>query len=178
MNLDKPKSKITESNLPEWLEPFIGPLYVDFIAPFPLETALKIIKRQEIGGFFRYRKISISLTPDDADTYDFHLKKWGNKYATTEAHGFFKRWSKNSTLVKAQVNVALGYYLLYAVMTVFFVLFSMFMFTRISYFGLIFFGIMILNWYFVRRNRHDVANLIENSLLADLKDDDLYTDEL
>ncbi len=171
MLTDKPKAKESTTNIPAWLDPIIGPLHVDFIAPFPLETALKVIKRQETSGFFRLRKVSVDLIPDDADTFDFYLKKWGNKYATTEAHGLLKRWNKNSTLVKARVNVAMGYYLLYAVLAVFFMFMGTFMFRGIPYFGLIFVGVMILNWYLIRRNRHEVATMIENALLADLEDE-------
>jgi hypothetical protein len=171
MYSDKAKSKAEVSDLPAWLEPIIGPLYVDFVAPFPLETTLKVIKRQETSGFFRLRKVSVDLIPEDADTFGFYLKKWGNKYATTEARGFLKRWNKNSTLVKARVNVAMSYYLMYAVLIIFFLFMGAFMFRGLPYFGLVLAGVMILNWFFVRRNRNEVASMIENALLADLEDD-------
>ena len=174
MFTDKAKSKDSESDLPAWLESIIGPRYIDFVAPFPLETTLKVIKRQETSGFFRLRKVSVDLIPEDADTFGFRLKKWGNKYATTEARGLLKRWNKNSTLVKAQVNIAMHYYALYAVLIVFFLFMGSYMFRGMPYFGLIFAGIMGLNWFFMRQNRNEVARMIENALLADLEDGDLY----
>lgn len=105
--MDIKKNKPSDSALPDWLEALVGPLYLDFVAPFPLEETLRRIKAEEQLGFFRYRKVRVDLITHDADTFGFKIKKWGNKYAETEARGYLKRWGKNSTLVTGQVNLAL-----------------------------------------------------------------------
>ena len=166
------KSKSEDRALPEWLDFLVGPLYLDFVAPYPLEEALDLLQAQERHGFFRYRKVWVELTPVDADTFAFYVKKYGNKYATTEAHGYLKRWDRKTTHVTGRVNVVAYQYLVY----LFFVLFgAVFIYVGLEimwWFPLLFMGIMAMSWAMMRHNRYDVAGLIEQTLDADLGDDD------
>jgi hypothetical protein len=161
------KRKAENSSVPAWLDALVGPLYLDFVSPFPLEEAIRLLKQEEVSGWFRYRRIRVDLIPQDADTFGYTLTKSGNRYATTEARGYLKRWGKQSTLVTGQVNVTTAYYILYVAITVFMLVFISTMFIRMTWFVLLFVGIMLVNWYVIRRNRHDVARLIEKALHAE-----------
>ncbi len=169
--MDIKKNKPADTALSAWLEPLIGPLYLDFVAPFPLEESLRRIKAEEQLGFFRYRKVRVDLIPHDADTFGFTVTKSGNKYARTEARGYLKRWDKHTTLVTGQVNVALINYVILVPITLLMLLFFFALWREAGWFGFAFVAIMILNWYAMRRNRHEVARLIETALDADDRDD-------
>jgi hypothetical protein len=159
----KPKP---DSRTPAWLDTLIGPLYLDFVAPYPLESCLKLLKNQETEGFFRYRKVKVDLIPEDGDTFGFYLKRWGSKYGTIEAHGLLKRWEADSTVVSARVNVAARLYLAYfAIMAVMLFLMGPFL-IRMAWMMPLFIGVMILNWFIARQRRMDVVKLIENTFLS------------
>lgn len=164
------RKKLDTTN-PEWLDTFFGPVYLDFVAPFPLETSLKLLKREEETGFFRYRKTRVDLIPENADTFGFYVKRWGGRSATIEARGFMKRWEADSTLVNAKVNLALWNYALYFLVIGIMLVVILPMFARMTWFSLLFVGIMIANWVYMRYQRHTVAHLIEKALLADLGGD-------
>ena len=166
-------SKKVESNNPEWVDALFGPLMLDFVAPFPLETCLKLLKREEETGFFRYRKTRVDLIPDDADTFGFYIKRWGGRSATVEARGILKRWEADSTLVTAKVNIALYNYLIFLPVVAVMMAVILPVFARMAWFAVLFVGIMILNWVYMRHQRHVVANRIKKVLLADLSDDTL-----
>ena len=166
------KSKSEDRDLPVWLDDLVGPLYLDFVAPYPLEEALRLLKAQEQRGFFRLRKVLVDLTPVDADTFAFYVKKYGNKYATIEARGYLKRWDRKTTHVTGRVNASAYQYLAYLFVALFAVVFIYVALEELWWFILLFTGIMVVNWALMRRNRYDVAHLIEQTLDADLSEDD------
>jgi len=158
------------SGNPEWVDTLFGPVYLDFVAPFPLETSLKLLKREEETGLLRQRKVKVDLTPEDADTFEFYLKKWGQGYTPTEARGYAKRWETDSTLITASVNLAPTAYLIFIPMTLVMIFLGLTFFVRIPSMSLLFIGLMFVQFYFMRRHRHDVADLIEKALHADIDD--------
>lgn len=164
------KTKPENSTLPAWLEPLVGPLYLDFVAPMPLEEALRRIKAEEKTGFFHYRRIHVDLIPHDADTFGFKVKKSGGKYATTEARGLLKRWDKNTTQVTGEVNVAAYNYLFLPVIFVIMVFLVTLLPGQYWWFGTLFIASVGLSWYTMRRNRHEIARLIETALEAQIED--------
>ena len=165
------RKKLDTTNL-EWLDTFFGPVYLDFVAPFPLEESLDLLKAQEKRGFFRYRKVLVDLTPVDADTFTFYVKKYGNKYATTEAHGYLKRWDRKTTHVTGRVNASAYQYLAYLFVVLFAAVFIYMALEIMWWFPLLFMGIMAMSWAMMRHNRYDVAGLIEQALDADYSADD------
>ncbi|MBZ0300068.1 MAG: hypothetical protein K8J31_10020 [Anaerolineae bacterium] len=169
--MDFHKNKPEDRALPDWLDALVGPLYLDFVASYPLEEALRRIKAEEQLGFFRLRKVRVDLIPHDADTFGFTVRKWGNKYSTTEAHGYLKRWGERTTHVTARVNLALYNYLLILPALVVFGFFYLSVFRWMGLFLVVLVGIMILSWVFMRQNRCDVARLIETALDASADDD-------
>jgi hypothetical protein len=164
------KTKPEDRQLPTWLESLVGPLYLDFVAPMPLEEALQRIKAEEKQGFFRYRKVHVDLIPYDADTFGFKVKKTGNKYATTEAQGLLKRWDKHTTQVTGEVNVAAYNYWVMPFVVVFMLLFIAQLPGNMWWFAAAFMGIMVLNWMSMRHNRQEVAQIILTALEADIYD--------
>jgi hypothetical protein len=164
------KNKPENSTLPAWLEPLVGPLYLDFVAPMPLEEALRRIKAEEKTGFFHYRRIHVDLIPHDADTFGFKVKKSGGKYATTEARGLLKRWDKNTTQVTGEVNLAAYNYWTMPLAFGFMVVFIAAMYSNMLWFVVIFAGIMALTWVTMRSNRQQVAQIILQALEAQTED--------
>ena len=65
----KPKKRANAS----WLNLQFGPIKLDFVAPFPLETTVQLLKRAD-APHFRDHEIKIILSPEDADTFTFSLK--------------------------------------------------------------------------------------------------------
>ena len=166
------KSKSEDRELPVWLDDLVGPLYLDFVAPYPLEEALRLLKAQEQRGFFRRRKVLVDLTPVDDDTFAFYVKKYGSKYATIEARGYLKRWDRKTTHVTGRVNASAYQYWVYLPLAFFTTIFIVVAYEFLWWFALLFIGVMIMNWAFMRSNRYDVARLIERTLDADYSADD------
>ena len=154
-----------------WVDALFGPVLLDFVAPFPLETSLKLLKREEDTGFFRRRKTRVDLIPDDADTFGFHIKCWGGRSASIEARGILKRWEADSTLVTARVNLELFNYLIFLPVVGIMLVVILPMFTRMAWFLVLFLVIMAFNWVYMRHQRHVVADLIRKALHADLDTD-------
>ena len=170
MILKKNKSEDRETQ--DWLDSLVSPLYLDFVAPFPLEESLDLLKAQEKRGFFRYRKVLVDLTPVDADTFTFYVKKYGNKYATTEAHGYLKRWDRKTTHVTGRVNVTANQYWSYLAIALFLMLFTVAAFELLWWSTLLYGGVLVMSWFLMRRNRYDVAGLVEQALDADYSAED------
>jgi hypothetical protein len=51
----KPKKRTNA----RWPNSLFGPVTVDFVAPFPLETSLKLLKSKEDARWFKSKKISV-----------------------------------------------------------------------------------------------------------------------
>lgn len=165
------KNKADDNAILAWLDPLIGPLSLDFVAPFPLEEACQLLAREQQTGLLRYRKVYVNLIPLDADTFEFTVRKTGSRYATTRARGYLKRWGRGTTRITGQVNAEPVQYLVFVPVVL--VMLAMFvLWLRMPVFALVFMAIMLLNWTLMRRNRHDVARLIETALHADRADSD------
>lgn len=164
------KSKPEDRQLPAWLDALIGPVYLDFVAPMPLEEALRRLKAEEQTGFFRYRRVHVDLIPYDADTFGFKVKKSGGKYATTEARGLLKRWDKNTTQVTGEVNLAAYNYWTMPLAFVFMLVFIAAMPGQMLWFTVVFVGILALTWVTMRSNRQEVAQIILKALEAEYED--------
>jgi hypothetical protein len=162
------KTKSEDRILPAWLDRFIGPLYLDFVAPMPLEEALQRLKAEERLGFFRYRKIQVDLIPYDADTFGFVVKKSGGKYATTEARGLLKRWGENTTQVTGEVNLAAYNYWLMPVVFAFMLFYFMILPGQMWWLVVLFLVVTVVSWLMMRGNRYQVAQLIIEALEARL----------
>jgi hypothetical protein len=166
MHMTLRKSKPEDRNLPAWLDSLVGPLYLDFVAPMPLEEALRQLKAEEQTGFFRYRRVHVDLIPHDADTFGFRVKKSGGRYATTEARGLLKRWDKHTTQVTGEVNLAAYNYWTMPLAFMFMLVFIAAMPGNMGWFAVVFVGIMALAWVTMRSNRQDVAQIILKALEA------------
>lgn len=160
------KTKPEDRTLPAWLDSLVGPLVLDFVAPMPLEEALRRLKAEERTGFFRYRRIHVDLIPHDADTFGFTVKKSGGKYATTEARGLLKRWDKHTTQVTGEVNLAAYNYWVIPFVFVFMLVFISTLPGNLWWFAAAFVGIMVLSWVSMRSNRQEVAQVILRALEA------------
>jgi hypothetical protein len=155
---------------PDWLDNLIGPVYLDFIAPEPLEDAIRLLKDQQTEGFFRFEKMAVDLTPVDADTFRFKMTMRGYKKNTVEAKGLLKRWERTTTHCTARVSVAPQIYLIYAAVVVV-MLATLLSVMRIPWvimlYTLLFFGMVAMNAYFARRRVNQLADRIEAALHRD-----------
>lgn len=161
------KTKV--NNNPVWLDDLIGPVYLDFIAPEPLEDAIRDLKDQQTEGFFRFEKMAVDLSPVDADTFRFRMTMHGYKKTTVEARGLLKRWERHTTHCTARVNVAATMYLLSAVLLV--AMLPIFALTlripwAITAYIVLFVLAVVLNSYFARQRVHRLARRIETALCA------------
>ena len=194
------KSKPEGRALPAWLTAFVGPLHLDFVAPYPLEETTRLLKAQKHIGFRQLAasypvevaerllhgephpglprlggslSVRVNLARVDADTFAFSVKKYGSLYATTEAHGHLKRWDQGTTHVTGRVNATPYQYWVYLPIVFFTTMCCMVLTLRYWWIMLLLFsGIMMISWVVMRYNRYDVAHLIEQALDADLSEDD------
>lgn len=161
------KAKVNHN--PAWLNDLLGPVYLDFIAPEPLEDAIRLLKEQQTEGFFRLEKMAVDLTPVDADTFRFKMTLRGYKKNRVEAHGLLKRWERHTTHCTARVNVAPYTYLLFAIpLVVVFVFFpyAIRMPLAMLPYVVFLFGAIGLSSYFARQRVRQLARRIETVLHA------------
>ena len=154
--------------MPAWLDEIISPAMLDFIAPFPLETCLNLLKQQDDTRYFRRHRLMVHLIPDDDDTFGFHLKRRGSHSGEIEARGSLKRGEAESTLVTAGVNLTHGK-LLFLILGLAVILFIMAVIynPQAALFFVPIMIIMLANIYGLRRQRHKIAAIIEEALQAD-----------
>ena len=156
-----------ERSMPVWLDEIISPATLDFVAPFPLETSLKLLKQQDDTRYFRRHRLMFYLTPNDENTFSFHLKRRGSHSGEIEARGSLKRAEAESTLVTAQVNLTHGK-LLFVILGLAFILFTMAVIynPQAALFFVPIMVIILVSMYGLRRQRHKIAAVIEEALRA------------
>jgi hypothetical protein len=160
------KSKPVDRTLPVWLDALVGPLYLDFVAPMPLEEALQRLKAEEVSGFFRRIRIQVSLIQCDADTFNFHVQRRTGNLHRTHGRGILKRLHNGTTVVMGQVNVGIDDYLIFPIMLG---LAAVYVFICLqSWFGFLYLGMLLLYWYSMRRSLYEVVRLIETALEAEI----------
>ena len=175
MNL-KRKRKSTESTLPKWLDPIIGPLDIDFVAPYPLDTTVKILNQSVSGKTTRPpEKRIVSIFPADAMSYSFVVTKSGLMFPLATARGIISRRSKNTTLVRARINAPFSIYLISAFIVIGLFLIALLM-VQLSimseadsqnYWGVLsFIAIVLIYWVSLRGESRDLARTIEVNLRA------------
>ena len=156
---------------PKWLDTLVGSLHLDFVAPYPLEEASRLLKAQERRGFFRYHKVVVDLIPYDPDTYAFYVKKYRHKNPPFVAHGYLKRWDRKTTRVTGRIDAEDFHYhflVAYLLIAVTISVESI----RLPRPSIVLIGIVIVSWLIMWHNYYDVARLIEQALDADASEDD------
>ena len=173
MNL-KRKRKSTQSPLPKWLDPIIGPLDIDFVAPYPLETVIRILNQRS----HRIYKDSacIKLTKTDASSYDFVLVKTDTAFRMVKAQGVLSQRSKNTAHIWARINAPIGIYLVNLALIALSILFAIFLMlillnSKVEFgdcWPIVLFAMIfpIAYWAEFRNERRKLARTIEVSLRA------------
>lgn len=161
------KAKRKRGELPaqtNWFKPVL----VDFVTDLPLDECALRLEGLQRKGFFTNPKVYVTVSVADGDTYQFHIKRTGNKYPKHEASGYLQRWAGTSTRVMCEVwTDSLNYWgLLLGVpfMCVFFTLASAkdmgFMLLSIPIMAVV----LVWSLYDTSRKPHELAAIIEDTL--------------
>jgi hypothetical protein len=159
--------KTKPNRLPAWLTNLIGPVYLDFIAPEPLEVAIRLLKEEETTGVFRLERLSVDLIPQDGDTFRFTVTLRAYKKTALVAQGLLKRWDEETTHCTVHIRAARQVYLLYLAVLIAllpWVSFSLRNLWAILIFIILFAGTIVLNSHFAQRNALELAHRIESVL--------------
>ena len=157
-------------NIP-WSSALFGPIKLDFVAPYPLETSLERLKQREKTGVVRRDQLMVNFTLEDADTFSFHLKRSGGFQAAVNAHGYLKRGEADSTHVTARISLSLYNYLFFGLLILIIVIFVIPSFRYPAAFIVLFAIVIAFNFSILRSQAHRLANLIEQALRADVSGD-------